>query len=709
LKRVSYINTRKGGNLLKRDAILFIVMLLLVISVPEVQASQNVDVFDSSKFVLSQTEMPIYELITPQVNLTYTQDLARNLFGLADVLPEEEEGRYIVNSGNRSFEVDTRDGSIWYADYDKLWNVASGVDLPSPGTCFEIADSWLVDHGLLPDAAVLANIGSTNASAYNIDDGRLRSKILQYQVNYEFLQNDIPIAGDAAQISVMIGDGVSAYDRIIGFDWKWREPRRDAYATSPLIEYESILEAHGINPNNVVAHRLVYTTDDDEEKSNLLYPVWEIEIIEDDTEEFHGIHSIVYIDATLFDPVVEITTPTHGISMMPGASITFDCSVSFGTPPYTYEWSSDFDGVLSTSKSFTTVSLSEILKKDTPVPHAISVRVRDAEDRGASDCIAVTIEPVDFDMNTTLTIAVGAVAVLLVSLLVLRRRRGGFVLLFLLMMFSAFIFLPVANAGPNASGTRTYAPSAPSGAYDDGVKEVGIEWVGMSYLSKPLWNTETNIEGFYNWMGLLGGYNREFNWGEWSAWEEDFKDAQFSGTDTEWIDAVDIVYYQDHGGPDGVAFTSQHDDGSLDFSDMRLGDGDLDTIIFDACSPLAWENKDGDDVFTRWAPTLQGIHQVCSFATGSHNSATRGTKFAFYMTGFSIIPSRTIVQAWFRATLETEGSDIQSAVFYASKSPDPLNPQLDDPINDHAYGFGYVCSDPTPGTFNWYVYITSNC
>ncbi len=697
---------------MKRDAVLLIMMILLVVSVSdEVVSPISIDVFDSSKFVLSQTEIPIFELTTPQVNLSYTQDLARNLFGLADVLPEEEEGRYIVNSGNRSFEVDSRDGSIWYGDYDKLWNVALGNDLPSPGTCGEIAWSWLDDNGLLPDNAALANIGSTNVSAYNLDDRRLRVKILQYQVNYEFVYNDLPITGEAAQISVIVGDGVSAYDRIIGFDWKWREPKPDAYARSSLIEYESILEAHGINTNNVVDHRLVYTVDDDDtENKKLLYPVWEIEIIEDDSGEIPGIHSIIYFDATLFDPVVHITTPSSGISMMPGTSITFDCSVSFGTPPYTYEWGSDFDGVLSTSKTFTTVSLSEVLKKDNPVPHAISVRVRDAENRGASDCIAVTIESVDFAMDTTLTIAVGAVAVILVSLLVLRRRRSGFVLLFLLMMFSAFMFLPVTFASTNSSGVRTIAPSAPSGAYDDGVKEVGIEWVGMSVIDNPLWNTEKNIEGFYNWMGVIGGFNREFNWGEWSAWEEDFKDAQFSGTDTEWIDAVDIVYYQDHGNPDGVTFTSQHDDGWLSIPHMRLGDGDLETIVFDACSPLAWENKNGDDVFTRWAPTLQGIHQVCSFASGSHNVQERGGKFGLYMTGLSLLQPTTIVQAWFRATLETEGSDIQAAVFYASKSADPLNnPQLDDPINDHAYGFGYVCSDPTPGTFSWYVYITSNC
>jgi len=685
-------------------------MLLLVISFSdETIVPTSIDAFDSSKFVLSQTEMSIYELVTPAVNTSYTQDLARSLFGMADVLPEEVEGRFIVNSGNRTFEVDSRDGSLFYANYDKLWNIGLGNDLPSPGTSYEMAMSWLDDNNLLPANAVFVDVGSTNVSAFNLDDGRSRSKILQYHVNYEFVIDDVPVAGEAAQISVIIGDGVSLADSILGVDWKWREPNPDAYTKLPLIEYESILDANGIDPRNVVDHRLVYTVDDDDVNNKFLYPVWEIEIIEDDSGEISGIHDIKYIDATLFDPIVEITTPSHGISVMPGTSITFDCSVSFGTPPYTYEWSSDFDGVLSTSKSFTTVTLSEILKKDYPVPHAISVRVRDAEDRGTSDCIAVTIETVDFTMDTTLTIAVGAVAVIFVSLLVLRRRRSGFVLLFLLMMFSAFMFLPVSFASTNTQDVRTLTPSAPTGAYDDGVKEIGIEWVGMSDLGSPLWNTETNIEGFYNWMGVIGGFNQEFNWGEWSAWEEDFKDEQFSGTDTEWIDAVDIVYYQDHGNPDGVSFTSSHDDGWLSIPHMRLGDGDLETIVFDACSPLAWENKDGDDVFTRWAPTLQGIHQVCSFATGSHNVQTRGAKFGLYMTGFGILSPTTIIQAWFRATLETEGSDIQAAVFYASKSADPLNPQLDDPINDHAYGFGYVCSDPTPGTFGWYVYITSNC
>lgn len=664
------------------------------------------NIVDTSKYVISQTEMPIYELVTPEVNKTYTEVMARSLTPIPEILANETEYGFVVNYLNQTFEIDSRDGSIWYADYDKLWNVALGIEVPSPSSCQTIAETWLVQKGLLPRNAILKNIGSTNVTAYNPDSDELRTKVLQWHVNYEFMVDDIPIAGETAQISVMIGEGGDT----VGFDWKWRDIAPEPHATSSLIEYESALDAHGINPEEVVDHRLVYKTDD-EDGAVLLYPMWEVSIKEDASDEHSGLLKLVYLDGTLFNPIVEITTPNHGISMMPGASITFDCSVSLGTAPYTYQWASDFDGVLSTSKSFTTISLTEVTKKDYPVPHAISVRVIDAEGRGASDCIAVTIETVDFEMDPQITIIItSGIVLVLASFLVVRRRRGSLVLLFLLMMFSAFMFLPVSFASSEISDSRKFTPSAPSGAYDDGVKEVGIEWVGMSDLDSPLWNTETNIEGFYNWMGTQGAFNREFNWGEWSAWEEDFKEVAQGGTDTEWVDCVDIVYYQDHGNPDGVSFTSQHDNGWLSPGEMRLGDGDLETIVFDACSPLAWENDNGDTVFERWDQTLQGLHQICSFATTSRNVQTRGVKFGLYMTGlYSLILPRTIVQAWFRACAETEGSDIQAAVFYATKSPDPGNPQLDDPINDHAYGFGYVCSDPTPGSFSWFVFITSNC
>ncbi len=695
---------------MKRDVVVLIMLLLCVVSIPSETIAPKVlerNVVDSSKYVISQTEMPIYELITPEVNATYTEAMASSLTPITKISAEETEFGFVINHQNQTFEIDRHDGSIWYADYDKIWNVASGVELPTPEYCKTTVDAWLREKRLLPENAVLKDIGSTNVSAYNPDSTELRSKVIQWHVNYEFMMGDIPIAGETSQISVMIGDN----GEMVGFDWKWRDTAPEPYTTSNLFEFESVLDAHAINPEEVVNHRLVYMSDEDA-GATLLYPMWEVEIVEEDTIELPGINYVVHLAGTQFKPQVEITTPTHGITMTPGTSITFDCTVIYGTPPYTYQWYSDFDGVLSTSKSFATVSLSEVTKKEFHVPHAISILVRDAEGRGARDCIAVTIEPVEIvtDLDVTIVLASAGVVVLIVSLLLIRRRKAGFVILFLLMMMSAFTFLPVSTASSEATSSVRFAPSAPSGAFDDGVKEVGIEWVGLSYLGGPLPKSEENVEGFYDWMGTTGGYSREFNWGEWSAWEEDFKDVAQNGTDTEWVDAVDIVYYNDHGGPNAVAFTSQHDDTRLLTEEMRLGDGDLETVVFDACSCLASENNAGENVFERWGQTLQGVHQICGFSTVAHNKKTRGTLFGLYLTGIpTVYDPRTIIQSWFRACTETEGSDIRSAVFYASKSPDPFNPQLDDPHNDHAYGFGYVCSDPTPGTFEWYVVVSTSC
>ena len=683
--------------------LVFAILLIFILSGIQTESSNtNTTIsFMNPEYVLSGTELPIYELITPDVNDSYAESLAYSLFDISDTVAEEGDDAFFVTRGSESFEIDKRDGSMWYADYNKLWNISLGIEIPSPAVCQRTADNWLTENGLLPEEASFVSIGSTNATAYNLDADRTLSKILQYNINYEFTIDDIPVSGDAAQISVMIGEGGD----IVGFDWKWREPKSEPYTKAEMIEYESILEVNGISPSDVLSHRLVYTIDDDPENAKLLYPVWEIEFIELADEKGIDIHYFMHFDATLLDPEVKIVTPSGAYVALPGETISFDCDVKWGTPPYTYEWSSDHDGVLSTSKSFSTSFLSEVIKMDTHVPHAIAIRVIDTEGRGCADVVKVTIEPGDFSGGIPITyVAAGAIGVLLLSLIVFRRRKVVPILFFLLMMFSAFVFLPITSAGSDITQTPVFIPSAPSGAYDDGVKEIGIEWVGLSH-NKPLWWTETNIEGWYNKMGTTGGFNREFNWGEWSAWEEDFKDAQFSGTDTQWIDAVDFVYYQDHGGPDGVSFTSNHDDHGLNYWHMRLGDGDLDSIVFDACSPLAWLNSSGADVFQRWAPAMQGIHQVCSFGTSSKNSATRGTKFATYMTDFGM----TIVSAWFRACEETEPSDHTSAVFYATKSPNPYAPQLDDPINDHAYGFGYVCSDPKPGEFLYYVYIVSSC
>ncbi|MCK5264150.1 MAG: hypothetical protein KAR03_00960 [Candidatus Thorarchaeota archaeon] len=692
---------------MRRDAILLIMILLLVVSATdEAAAPSDAVTREPLDFVLSQTEMPIYEMTIPTVNASYAQSLASSLFGISDVLAEEVEGIYVVNWGNNFLEVDSTDGSIWFANYDKLWNISLGVGATTPGECSVLADEWLAENGLFPANAFHTNIGNTSAIAYNIDSGESLSKILQYHVNYEFTIGEFPITGESAQVSVMMGEG----GEIIGFDWKWRDIKPDVHTTATLIEYESILDVYQIPTSSVLEHRLAYTTVEGD-GNNFLFPVYEISRVETD-DEGNDVYYEGEYDATDYKPRVDIVSPqpSHSITVSPGQSITFDCEVEYGTPPYTYEWHSDYDGVLSTASTFSISTLSEPLKIDVVVPHAVTVVVCDSEGRRDSDVIAVTIDYPQINTGFNPVLLAAAAAFVIAISFVLVKRKGSRVLPLLIMLFSAFMLFPVISASSGLPSTNKMTYSPPTGAYDDNVREVGVEWIGLSHPNSPLYNNEENTEGFYNWMGTIGGYSQEFNWGEYSAWEEDFKDASFGGTDTVWIDAVDIAYLHSHGGPTSISFTAyERDQHFLNFTELRLGDGDLDTLAIDACKPLAWEDKHGNNVFERWGPALQGIHQVCSFATSSTNSANTGTGFGIYLTGYFTIPSLTIVNAWFRTCLETESSDKVSAVFYATKSTNPYQPQWDDPIHDHAYGFGYVCSDPTPGLYKNFVYITSSC
>ena len=240
---------------------------------------------------------------------------------------------------------------------------------------------------------------------------------------------------------------------------------------------------------------------------------------------------------------------------------------------------------------------------------------------------------------------------------------------------------------------------------DDAINEVGAEWVGVTaYPSLPY--SEANIEGFYSTMGA-NGYAQSFNFGEYSAFERDFKDQAQGGDDYLFVDAVDLAYYNGHGTPTGVFFSSSYDNKFLRDVECRWGDGDLEWMVLDTCEALEWKTAFDKNLFERWGPALQGAHMICSFSTTAYNRETRGGLFAIFLT--SSMFKYTIRTAWFTACALTEGSAVSAAVLYATASEDPWDPQLDDPINDHAHGFGYVCSDPTPDVAKWWVWLSSQC
>jgi hypothetical protein len=653
-----------------------------------------------------QTTMPVYRMITSEINESVVASRASIFFESVGEV-EQYDGIYLVRSGNATFEMDSRDGSMRFANYSRLWNLSLGVNVPAPENCKTVADTFLTDNGLLPEGAYFLSTGAGNVTAFSPETKEVRSKILHYQVNYGFMKDDYPVSETTASISVVVGDNGTIYS----LDWLWRE--MEFYTESNLLSLDDIRSKYKMPAN--------------------AYTIYESEIVIDGSEDacwtgpFAGptyhitfktlfdeglVTTLLNVPATDLAPWVTITVPSYGAAYTPGEPVFFNCSVQSGQAPYTYLWSSNIDGDLSQQQSFSTSNLTSMYGAERDPMQFIRVDVKDANGLLATDWIWLQIAMNDNIIigPSIFEIALFGGAIILLAIIILRRRRGGALALLLLLLFlTTFLILPqymVSLEGDISQSQKQVPDFQIASDDDDGIKEIGIEWVGLTGWP-PLTNTEFNIENFYNLMGTVGGYSREFNFGEAAAWETDFKYDALGGNDSAWVDAVDLVYYQGHGHPDGIFFSSHRDDHFLDHSEARWGDGDLEWIVLDAFSLLAWENENGENVFERWGSAFQGLHMICSFATESQNARVRGLAFAEHLT--SPYYNLTIKDAWFKACAATEESSHWAAVLYATTSPDPWNPQLDDPIHDHAHGFGYVSSDPTPSTTKWFVWIASQC
>ena len=218
---------------------------------------------------------------------------------------------------------------------------------------------------------------------------------------------------------------------------------------------------------------------------------------------------------------------------------------------------------------------------------------------------------------------------------------------------------------------------------------IGIEWVnkyhGRAGL-RDLSNNDENARGFYYTLHGI----REFQWQNDWAWDQDFEEkyagAPTAGTDQFYADNVDICFFSGHGSPSAALFgVTQYDDGDAKHTELRLGNRQLEWIIFDACEVLRFDNW---AVFSRWGwPVFKGLHYILGFHTITNDRTSRGRKFAERLN--SGWRTRT---AWIRACEETEGSSVRWAYLRAGTS----NANT---FNDHWWGKGYVSPDPYNPTY----------
>jgi len=202
--------------------------------------------------------------------------------------------------------------------------------------------------------------------------------------------------------------------------------------------------------------------------------------------------------------------------------------------------------------------------------------------------------------------------------------------------------------------------------------------------------TGTNVTGFGNRMAAAG-VPAQFIWLDANAWEDDWKEPSLAGHDSDWVDDVDMAYWQGHGWPFGFSFSgcSSIDDASLVNTDARWGNRDAEWMSLFTCLVLA-EEDGGQRWWQRWGPTFQGLHQINSFHTVSYHSSQHGGIHADYLVRSPFLwwnnPLK-VRDAWAQTSIDDQPAE----VVWASMGPIGAGGLVN--YNDYFWGKGAVGPD----------------
>ena len=610
------------------------------------------------------SEFMIYEVNPVTVLLEDVQDLASTLFA-QNITPPVNATDWIFWSqlDTLYLECCKNSGSIWFADFSKLYNEEYvPEDLPSREGAEVIAEEFLgflTEQGLIPEQEVrLWGVSQTEMATFNITANKKETRINHMNVHYGFpsVANELNTTiMPGKKIRVSIGDN----GEIIGFHYIHPD-LRDFEPYQAITEEEALqilVQKLGGEPETLEVRREYY-----------FGPEFIIQGFAQPYYIFDGTVMIgeeevqfktQLIPATTFSPIVRIVSPDNGAEFPEGRTIDFEASVSGGEPPYEYVWESDIDGVIGTGASLSSSNLSVGQRDEEILPNTIKLKVTDQNGNQDIDLISIKFIP----------------------------NQPA--------LFHAMESTP--------EGIQTLSTGSPND--DDNDMEVGIEWVN-AYAVDPLGCCDENARGFRDELAT-DGWVPQFDWGDHLAWEQDFKfrGGLGGGRDFDHIDAVDFAYFSGHGSLGNIKFCSFVDEAWFDVERARWGgnaggiseeEGDLEWIVVDACYTLG-SSLDGPDIFERWDQAFDGLHYVLGFSSECGDSPNRGTIFAQYMK-----QGWPVRLAWIRATQATEGPHLTGAYLRAER----LDPRTNT-CYDHLPGHGYVSPDPYP--VDYLVYCRWRC
>ena len=398
--------------------------------------------------------MYVYEVAPRDVNEAYIRHIG-NAFGFStsdDIVDLCcETGTYVMvrkddpcdcNSDSHVLEVQKSNGRYYYYDLGRLWRVDpcdANATIFDPNVAVSTATGHLTTYNLYPTDTGAGDVEIDYIVRKDTNDPCSPNEMYPQHtcVVYERqLVADggrkVSVAGPGGRMKVYLdGSGtptgamgnwrpVQASGSVSVMDkeeiWDLYQQHGEKIAvTSPYLEYDTVI-------TDANTATLAYYEHAGSEFQNRLIPVWIF-----DAQYFKDGNSVTTTQAFLpvnrsfCKPVVTITSPMDQSEYGEGAPVPFQAVVdaNYGTPPCSYEWATDVDGVLSRSLSFTTDSLTVNCDSSCNViTRAVTLTVTDSEGLQAVETVNVKINgvcpecPDPADLNGDGTVDFGDFAII---------------------------------------------------------------------------------------------------------------------------------------------------------------------------------------------------------------------------------------------------------------------------------------------------------
>ena len=239
------------------------------------------------------------------------------------------------------------------------------------------------------------------------------------------------------------------------------------------------------------------------------------------------------------------------------------------------------------------------------------------------------------------------------------------------------------------SGQAAFAQEEPDAspaaitADDGGAWELGVHGSAGNLTAA------TAAERTGMWYWLNGWFVQRYSYNESSAWERDFKRSALGGTESYYIDAVDLQFYVGHGSPGRFTFDNANwTDSTLQAPgdcDTSWGDGDNEWLALTSCQVLA------DSAIGSMAQCMNRQHLILGFVTNAsaYNNYwdTQAYHFGRYLrSGYNM------TQAWFQACDVAQRGRTTRVI---AEEPECFN--------DNPY-YSSACADTLDNDYFWYTH-----